>query len=86
MSLTGRRVLVTGIADASSLALPIAREVAAQGAELVCAGLGPAPGQTGLSEAARSYLVRAHERFQIGVEQQRAVMQHDVPPDILRVS
>jgi len=63
MNLAGRRVLVTGIADASSLALPIAREVAQQGAALVCAGLGPAPGQTGLSEAARSYLARAHETF-----------------------
>lgn len=63
MSLAGRRVLVTGIADESSLALPIAREAAARGAELVCAGLGPAPGQAGLSDAARAYLERAHETF-----------------------
>lgn len=63
MSLSGCRVLVTGIADASSLALPIAKEIAAQGGELVCAGLGPAPGQTSLSEAARAYLARAHETF-----------------------
>ncbi len=63
MNLHGRRVLVTGIADASSLALPIAREIVAQGGELVCAGLGPAPGQAGLSDAARDYLERAHETF-----------------------
>lgn len=63
MSLAGRRVLVTGIADASSLALAIARELAGQGAALVCAGLGPAPGQEGLSDAARRYLAGAHESF-----------------------
>jgi enoyl-[acyl-carrier protein] reductase I len=63
MSLAGRRILVTGIADSASLALPIARELAAQGASLVCAGLGPVPGQEGLSEAAREYLERAHETF-----------------------
>jgi len=64
MSLAGRRVLVTGIADAASLALHVAREVAAQGATLVCAGLGPAAGQPGLSEAARTYLARAYETFE----------------------
>lgn len=63
MTLVGRRVLVTGIADQSSLALTIARELAAQGAELVCAGLGPTPGRSDLSPAARDFLAQAHQTF-----------------------
>jgi len=62
--LAGRRVLVTGIADASSLALPIARAVRACGAEVVCTGVGPTPRHGELSVAARRYLGEAQGLFE----------------------
>ncbi len=62
--LRGRRILVTGIADASSLALPVAETLRAEGAELVCTGLGPTPRADGLSEAARTHLARAWTAFE----------------------
>jgi len=62
-SLDGARLLVTGIADASSLALPIATAAKDAGASLVCAGLGPTPHQSGLSDAARRHLADAHATF-----------------------
>lgn len=62
--LAGRRILVTGIADESSPALDVARALVDEGAELVCAGLGPTPHHVGLSAAAESYLNRSRESFE----------------------
>ncbi len=62
-ALTGRHVLVTGIADRSSLALPIAREIALQGGTPVCAGLGLANAREDLSERARDHLRSTFESF-----------------------
>ena len=62
--LAGRRILVTGIADENSLALAIAHKLAEAGAELVCAGLGPTPHHSGLSEAAIRFLAQSRERFE----------------------
>lgn len=62
-SLAGRRFLVTGIVDAASLALPVAREIQRQGGALVCAGLGPTRGQEGLSPSAASYVRLSFESF-----------------------
>jgi enoyl-[acyl-carrier protein] reductase I len=62
--LAGRRILVTGIADENSLALDVARALVDEGAELVCAGLGPTPHHVGLSAAAESYLSRSRESFE----------------------
>jgi enoyl-[acyl-carrier protein] reductase I len=56
-------VLVTGIADHASLALPIALAAQRAGASVVCAGLGPTPHQGALSDAARDYLAAAQETF-----------------------
>lgn len=61
--LAGRRILVTGIADEASLALPIARLLAARGAELVCAGLGASAGSAVRSESARRYLAEVEATF-----------------------
>lgn len=66
--LQSRHVLVTGIADHSSLALDVAREVARQGAVPICTGLGPSPGRSDLSERARDHLQTAFESFQKTVE------------------
>jgi len=59
--LAGRRFLVTGIADASSLALAVALELQAQGGELVATALGPTPHHGDLSERAHRYLEDARE-------------------------
>jgi enoyl-[acyl-carrier protein] reductase I len=75
-TLAGRRVLVTGIADASSLALPIARELAASGAEIVCTGVGPTPHHGELSPAAARYLRDARDAFASTVRDQ---LGSDVP-------
>lgn len=61
--LSGTTTLVTGIADQSSLALAIAREVRAQGGNLVCAGLGPTPHHGPRSARATSYLAEAWASF-----------------------
>lgn len=62
-TLAGRRILVTGIADENSLALAIARGLLAEGASLVCAGLGPTPHHVDLSDAGARYLASSHEQF-----------------------
>ena len=66
--LSDRCVLVTGITDASSLALPIAREIRHQGGRLVCTGLGPRHAPATASERARDHLQMAFERFRKTVE------------------
>ena len=68
--LAGRRVLLTGISDASSLALSIGRVLLQQGADLVCSGLGPTPHRTGLSERARELLERTYAGFRETVEKE----------------
>lgn len=83
MILDGRRVLITGIADASSLALAVAQEAARQGARLVCAGLGPAPGQAQRSESARAFLAEAFENFERTVGE---TLGPSVPTFVLDVS
>lgn len=62
-SLERRRILVTGIADDASLALPIASALRGAGAELVCAGLGPTMHHRGLSPAAERYLDQSATTF-----------------------
>lgn len=65
--LTGRRILITGIADDASLALAVARRVQEAGAQVICAGLGPTPHHANLSEAATRYLRDTHSSFQDAV-------------------
>ncbi len=67
LPLAQRRYLVTGIADGSSLATFVARELVAQGATVLCSGLGPTPHHEGLSERARQHLAESFESFQKAV-------------------
>lgn len=78
--LAGRCILVTGIADASSLALPVARLLRESGAELVCTGVGPTPHHRGLSAAAKRYLSEAQVAFETTVREQ---LGSDVPTLVL---
>jgi len=66
-SLAGTTILVTGVTDDASLALAIARELSAQGARLVCAGLGPTPHHGTLSPRAARYLETAWTSFRQAV-------------------
>lgn len=67
-TLAGRHVLVTGIADQASLATHVARAIQAAGGTPVCAGLGPTPDRTALSERARAHLAASYESFRKTVE------------------
>lgn len=52
----GKKYLITGIADANSLAMFVARGIQAAGGEVVCAGLGPTQFHTELSPKAQQFL------------------------------
>jgi enoyl-[acyl-carrier protein] reductase I len=78
--LAGRRILVTGIADEASLALPIALEAQHSGAALVCTGLGATPHHAELSPAARSYLDDVNAAFRKTVAER---LGGDVPTFVL---
>jgi len=67
-ALDGRRILITGIRDASSLACFVARAVREAGGEVVCAGLGPTPHHAELSGRAERYVAEAWEAFRKTVE------------------
>lgn len=79
-ALSGRRILVTGIADESSLALPIAVAAQHAGAGLVCAGLGATSHHAALSPAARSYLDDVNAAFRKTVTER---LGGDVPTFVL---
>lgn len=66
--LAGRSYLVTGIADEASLATAVARELVAEGAHVLCSGLGPTPHHQALSERARDHLASSFESFRKTVE------------------
>ncbi len=74
--LSDRCVLVTGITDEASLALPIAREIRRQGARLLCTGLGPQHAPPETSERALDHLRSSFEGFRKTVE---AELGADVP-------
>jgi enoyl-[acyl-carrier protein] reductase I len=61
--LAGRCYLITGIHDEASLATAVARELADQGARVVCSGLGPTRHHEALSARARNHLATSFESF-----------------------
>lgn len=65
--LNGRRILITGIANENSLALAVAKQLQNEGADLVCAGLGPTKHQEGLSENALKFLKESQATFEKAV-------------------
>ena len=83
LPLSRRRVLVTGIADGVSLALPIARELGTAGAELVCTGVGQTAHHRGLSASAKRYLAEAEVAFATTV---RDHLGSDVPALVVDVT
>ncbi|TGM06071.1 enoyl-ACP reductase FabI [Leptospira jelokensis] len=69
-TLKGRTVVITGITDASSLALVIAKECKDQGAKLICTGLGKTPFHKNLSENSINFLDRTYSDFQNTVKKE----------------
>ncbi len=62
-ALKGQTVIITGITDASSLALSIAKECKNQGAQLLCTGLGRTPHHKNVSENGLAYLEKTYSDF-----------------------
>ncbi len=63
-NLKGTTVLITGITDAGSLAMAIAKQVREEGGTIVCSGLGRTPHHEGLSERATAFLDSTYEAFE----------------------
>lgn len=62
-ALKGQTVIITGITDASSLALSIAKECKKQGAQLLCTGLGRTVHHKNVSENGLAYLEKTYSDF-----------------------
>ncbi len=69
-TLNGQNVLITGITDASSLALIIAKECKKQGANLICTGLGRTEHHKSISENSLLFLEKTYADFQDTVKRE----------------
>lgn len=69
-TLKGQNVLITGITDASSLALIIAKECKNQGANLICTGLGRTDHHKSISENGLLFLEKTYSNFQDTVKRE----------------
>ncbi len=78
----GEIFLITGIADANSLAMYVAKEIIANGGKVICTGLGLSSFHQGLSEKAQGFLQRSYSDFQLAVQQELG----QTPTAILDVS
>ena len=67
LPLSNRRILITGIANEQSLALAVAERLQAEGADLVCAGLGATRHNEHVSKSAADFLAAAQDSFQEAV-------------------
>ncbi len=68
--LEGKTFLITGIADAHSLAMYTAREIIKNGGKVVCTGLGVSPHHKDLSDKARAFLNKNYHDFKAAVQQE----------------
>lgn len=78
----GETFLITGIADAGSLAMYVAKEVIANGGKVVCTGLGMSPFHQHLSDKAAQFLTKSFEDFNKAVHAELG----NVPTAVLDVS
>lgn len=81
--LAGKTFLITGIADAQSLAMYTAKEIIAMGGKVVCTALGVSEHHGNLSERAQAYLNKNFEDFQAAVHQE---LGPEVPTAVLDVT
>lgn len=78
----GETFLITGIADEHSLAMYVAKEIIANGGNVVCTGLGVSALHKDLSEKATAFLNKNYQDFQNAVKKELG----DVETAILDVS
>lgn len=81
-NLKDQTVLITGITDAGSLALSIARQVRAEGGTVVCSGLGRTPHHDGLSERATAFLDSTYAAFENTVKSELGADTPTFPLDV----
>ena len=65
--LAGKTFLITGIADAQSLAMYTAKEIIAQGGKVICTGLGVSKFHTDLSQRAQDFLNKNFNDFKASI-------------------
>ena len=70
MILKDKTFLITGIADAGSLAMYAAKEILKCGGSVVCTGLGVSKFHSDLSERAASYLNKTFDDFKASIQQE----------------
>ncbi len=75
--------LITGITDAGSLAMTIAKQVLAEGGNIICSGLGRTAHHSGLSDRAADFLDTTYAAFEETVRQELGA---DVPAFALDVT
>ncbi len=82
MILKDKIFLITGIADAGSLAMYAAKEIVKNGGSVVCTGLGVSEFHTNLSDRAASFLNKTFIDFKASIQQELG----DARVDILDVT
>ncbi|HBS06811.1 MAG TPA: enoyl-ACP reductase [Leptospiraceae bacterium] len=75
-ALKDRTILITGITDAGSLALSIARQAREEGANIVCSGLGRTEYHASISDRAADFLDKTYAAFEATV---KAELGEDTP-------
>ena len=70
MTLKDKTFLITGIADAGSLAMYAAKEILKAGGSVICTGLGVSEFHSNLSERATSFLNKTFEDFKASIRQE----------------
>lgn len=70
LPLKGCTYLVTGIIDSGSLALTAAKQIIAEGGQVICTGLGKTSFHQNLSEKAQGYLDSTYSAFQKTVSEE----------------
>lgn len=75
-------ILITGITDAGSLALAVAKQAKKEGAELVCSGLGLTPYHTNLSDKAKAYLEKTFSDFKETIAKELGANTLTIPLDV----
>ncbi len=81
-TLKNQTILITGITDASSLALIIAKECKKQGATLICTGLGKTPFHKNVSENGLAFLDKTYADFKSTVERELGAETKIFPLDV----
>ncbi len=81
--LTDKTFLITGIADAQSLAMYVAKAVIQQGGQVICTGLGVSDYHHDLSDRATDYLNRSFADFKKAVHE---TLGSEVRTDVLDVT